>query len=43
MTVLENFRRLLDAFLTALAVVFGLIPDPTRRPVPIRVERDRQR
>jgi hypothetical protein len=33
MTLLTRIRRLLDALITATAVVFGLSPDPTRVPV----------
>ncbi|HEX6507495.1 MAG TPA: hypothetical protein VF221_07675 [Chloroflexota bacterium] len=37
-----TIRRLLDAIVTALAVVFGLKPDPTRAQVPVYID-DRRR
>jgi hypothetical protein len=33
MQLLNHIRQLCDALITALAVVFGLQPDPTRVPV----------
>lgn len=38
MHLITTLRRVADALITALAVVVGLTPDPTRVPVP--VERD---
>lgn len=43
MMTLATVRRVLDAVLTALGVVFGLIPDPTRTPGLVPVEYDRTR
>jgi hypothetical protein len=40
MTLLSTLRRVIEAFLTAVAVVFGLVPDPTRVPVEVPL-RDR--
>lgn len=41
MGILNTLHRLADALITALAVVFGLEPDPTQTPVPVEVERQR--
>jgi hypothetical protein len=38
MQLLSILRRVGEAFLTAVAVVFGLIPDPTRVPVEIPLD-----
>ena len=38
--MVTTVRRLVEALVTALAVVFGLRPDPTR--VPVRVESRRE-
>jgi len=36
----STIRRILEAFLTALAVVVGLKSDPSRVPVRVRSNRD---
>lgn len=35
MNLLSALRRVGEAFVTAVAVVFGLVPDPTRIPVEV--------
>lgn len=37
MRFLTSTRKLADAVITALAVFFGLVPDPTRTPAPVRI------
>lgn len=37
---LNSIRRVLDAVLTALGVVFGLVPDPSASPRLVPVEND---
>ena len=39
---LITLRRIASALGAALAVVLGLTPDPTRSPLPVRVESDWQ-
>jgi hypothetical protein len=41
MKLLTDARKVFDALLTALAVVFGLTPDPTAVPVPVRIDEQR--
>jgi hypothetical protein len=41
MHLISTLRRVAEAILTAVGVVVGLTPDPTRLPVRVRAERDR--
>jgi hypothetical protein len=43
MTVIQAIGRFLDAIVTALAVVFGLKPDPTAVPVEVRTQQPTRR
>jgi hypothetical protein len=38
--MITTIRRILEAFITALAVVVGLEPDPSRTPVRVRIDRN---
>jgi hypothetical protein len=38
MSIFQSIGRFLDAIVTALAVVFGLEPDPTAIPVEVRTQ-----
>ncbi len=37
MEFFTTIRRVVEATLTAFGVVFGLVPDPTAQPVPVRI------
>jgi hypothetical protein len=39
MHLISTLRRIAEAIITAIGVVVGLTPDPTRVAVPIRAER----
>jgi hypothetical protein len=40
MQLIATIRRIAEAIITAVGVVVGLTPDPTRIPVPVRVDRN---
>jgi hypothetical protein len=38
MRLISGLRRFGEAIITAIGVVVGLVPDPTRTPVPVPVQ-----
>ena len=40
MHLISTLRRVVEAILTAVGVVVGLTPDPTRIPIRIRADRE---